>query len=72
MVEQIFLSPQVKQSVIISNKDGIYELTHGLPNDLRIWILENLKISISKLYRLLSGVFSSPKMKILSLIEKIS
>ena len=26
--EQIFLSPQVKQSVIISNKHGIFEMPH--------------------------------------------
>ena len=26
MVEHIFLSPQVKRSLIISNKHGIYEL----------------------------------------------
>ena len=31
--------PQVKQSVIIGNKHGIYELSHELPNDLRLWIL---------------------------------
>ena len=36
-----FLSPQVKRSVIISNKDGIYELPHQLPNNLRLKILEN-------------------------------
>ena len=28
---QIFFSPQVKQSVIISNKHGMYELPHELP-----------------------------------------
>ena len=33
---QIFLSPQVKQSVITSNKHGIYELPHELPNDLKL------------------------------------
>ena len=33
--EQIFFSPQMKRSVIISNKHGIYEL----PNDLRLRIL---------------------------------
>ena len=33
MFYQIFLSTQVKQSVIISNKHGIYELPHKLPND---------------------------------------
>ena len=36
MFDQIFLSPQVKQSVIISNEHGIYELPHELPNDLSI------------------------------------
>ena len=33
MVEQIFLSSQVKRSLIISTKYGIYELSHELPND---------------------------------------
>ena len=35
MFDQIFLSLQVKRRVIISNKNGIYELSHKLPNDLR-------------------------------------
>ena len=39
MLYQIFLSPQVKQYAIITYKSGIYELSHELPNDLRI--LEN-------------------------------
>ena len=38
---QIFYSSQMKQSVIISNKYGIYELPHELPNDLRVSILRN-------------------------------
>ena len=38
---QIFLSPQVKPTVIISNKHGIYELSHELPNDLSLKILGN-------------------------------
>ena len=38
---QIFLSPQVKPTVIISNKNGIYELSHELPNDLSLKILGN-------------------------------
>ena len=33
---QFFCSPQVKQSMIISNKHDIYELPHELPCDLRI------------------------------------
>ena len=41
MFDQIFLSPQVKQRVIISNKHDIYELHHELPNDWRLMILGN-------------------------------
>ena len=36
MFYQIFLSSQVKQIVIISNKHGIYKLRHEFPNDLRL------------------------------------
>ena len=36
MFDKIFVSPQVKRIVIISNKHGIYELPHELPNDLRL------------------------------------
>ena len=39
MFYKIFLSPQVKGSMIISNKHGIYELSHELPNELRLRIL---------------------------------
>ena len=35
MLYQIFLSPQVKRSAIISNKQGEYELPHELQNVLR-------------------------------------
>ena len=41
MFYEIFLSPQVKQIVIISNKHGIYELPQELPNDLRLRKLGN-------------------------------
>ena len=43
MFDEIFLSSQVKQIVIIiiSNKHGIYELPHELSNDLRLRILGN-------------------------------
>ena len=39
MVDHILLSPQVKQSIITSNKHGICELPHELPNNLRLMIL---------------------------------
>ena len=39
MFYQIFLSPQVKQWVIITYKHDIYEFPHELPNDLRFRIL---------------------------------
>ena len=45
IVEQTFFSPQVKRRMIISNKHGIYELPHKLPNNLRLRILGNKEIS---------------------------
>ena len=36
MFYQIFLSPQVKRIVIISNKHGIYDSTHELQKELRL------------------------------------
>ena len=41
MFYQILLSPQVKRSVIISNKQGVYRLAHKLLNNLRLSILGN-------------------------------
>ena len=41
MFDEVFVSPQVKRIVIISNKHGIYELPHELPNDLRLRTLGN-------------------------------
>ena len=41
MFYQVFLSPQLKGSVIITYKHGIYELPNDLPNDLRFRILGN-------------------------------
>ena len=37
----VFFLPQVKRIVITSNKHGIYELPHKLPNDFRLKILGN-------------------------------
>ena len=41
MVEQTFLLPQVKQSVITSNKHDTFDLPDGLPNHLILKILGN-------------------------------
>ena len=49
MFYQIFLSPQVKRSAIISNKHG----TNELPNDLRLRKLGNIR-KISKLHRMVA------------------
>ena len=51
MFDQIFLSPHMKRSMIISNKHDISELPQELPNDSKYSILkimeyqENLKSS---------------------------
>ena len=45
MSYQIFLPPQVKLCAIITYKHGIYELPHGLPDNLRLGILGHLEIS---------------------------
>ena len=37
----IFFSLKVERGLIISNKHGIYELPHELPNDLKLKILGN-------------------------------
>ena len=41
MFDQVFFSPQVKRSAIITYEHGIYEFPHELPNDLRLRILAN-------------------------------
>ena len=43
MFYQIFPPLQVKQSEITSNKHGIYELPHKLPNNLRLKDLRKLR-----------------------------
>ena len=71
---QIFLSPKVKQSMIISNKQGVYELPHELPNDLRLRILGN-KEKLGKSQNLLEWKTSaqslfSAKMNFFSILAK--
>ena len=39
MFYQIFLSPQVKRSAIISNEQSVYELPDKLLNDLRLFYI---------------------------------
>ena len=41
MFDKIYVSPQVKRIVIISNKHGIQELSQELPNDVRLRTLVN-------------------------------
>ena len=41
MLDEIFLSPQVKRIKINSNKHGIYEFSHEFPSDLRLRTLRN-------------------------------
>ena len=41
MFDKIYVLPQAKRIVIISNKHGIYELPHELPNNLRLRTLGN-------------------------------
>ena len=41
MLHQLFPSTQVKRILIASNKPGIYELLHELPEDLKLTILGN-------------------------------
>ena len=43
MFDQIFLSPKVKRSMIVSKKHGVYVMLHKLTNDLRLRILKNYK-----------------------------
>ena len=41
MFYEIFFPPLVKRCAIITDKDGIYELPHEFPNNLRLRILGN-------------------------------
>ena len=51
MFYQIFFSPYVKQSGIISNKHGTYELPDKLPNNLRL----RKSVNISKISKMLQN-----------------
>ena len=53
MFYQIFLSPQAKRCAIITYKHGMYKLLHGLPNDLRLRKLGNIR-KLSKLHRMIA------------------
>ena len=63
-----FFSPQMKRSVVISNKHGIYELPHELLKDLRFRKnQENFKTSWN--YKLVNS--PPPKLKLLSIQRKL-
>ena len=59
----MFLSQQVKQTVIISNKNGKYEFTDELPNDVRLK-------KISKLHAI--GVYEITKCLLFVIIQIFS
>ena len=69
MFYQIFLSPQAKRKRVISNKHGTYELSHELPNDLRLSKDQN-NLKISWNYNLVVSL--PPKNKTLSILAKDS
>ena len=74
MFDKTFVSPQVKRSVIISNKHGIYELPQKLPNDFRLRTLGNKEIprrSQNLMNRRLRLNLAT-KIKILSILPKYS
>ena len=74
MFDKIFVSPQVKRIVIISNKHGIYELPQKLPNDFRLRTLGNKEIprrSQNLMNRRLRLNLAT-KIKILSILAKYS
>ena len=45
MFYQIFLSPQMKRSAIVSYKHGKYAMSYELPNYLRLRILGNKEVA---------------------------
>ena len=53
MFYQILLSPQVKRSIITSNKNGIYKLPKDFMNNLRLRIIGKIR-KISKLARIIN------------------
>ena len=63
MVEQNFLSPQVKRSEIISNKLVYNKLPQELPYDVRLRKL-GIDRKITKLGRIIAQCLVSPEMKI--------
>ena len=79
MFYQIYLSPQVKRWAIISYKHGIYELSHELPNDLRLRKLRDLRKlgnfkKVPKLHRIIAQCPVPPqkKMKALPILAENS
>ena len=72
MFDQISLSSQVKGSVIINDKNGMYELPHKLLNEFRLMNLTNCKIpqKFQNIIEFLPRTHSSSKNEILSILAK--
>ena len=67
----MFLSQQMKPIAIITNKNGKYELTNELPNDVKhkkISKFYGIKVFKLLSIKLLPSLF--PQMKILSILAK--
>ena len=67
MIYWIFFSPQVKRIMIISNKDGLYELPHELRNNLKLRKYQE-DLRSSQNYSLVPSL--PPKMRTLSILTK--
>ena len=70
MFYRIFLSPQVKRSVIISNKHDVYETPNGL--SLGSYEIRKYHENVIEVYFIEPSAKSSPKVKILSRLAKKS
>ena len=67
MLDKIFVSPQVKRIVIITNKHGIYGMSHELPKDLKLRTLtevaEGLKTLTPRHFRRQGGLCAHTRKK---------
>ena len=69
MLCHFLFSPQVKRSTIITNKHGIYNFSHELPNDLRLSISANQQ-SLKTSWNNSQGLSVTVKIKLLLILAK--